>query len=89
MDALHRMVESGHVPHALLLHEDDGGGAFPIVLNFLEELYGFLLFGLQEEEKLREIQKKRDQQDDDDPDDAGGAFSALGFLNGFGLFRHF
>lgn len=40
MDALHRMVESGHVPHALLLHEDDGGGAFPIVLNFLEELYG-------------------------------------------------
>ena len=40
VDALHRMVESGHVPHALLLHEDDGGGAFPIVLNFLEELYG-------------------------------------------------
>ncbi len=37
---LHRMVESGHVPHALLLHEDDGGGAFPVVLNFLEELYG-------------------------------------------------
>ena len=38
--ALHQMVESGHVPHALLLHEDDGGGAFPLVLNFLEELYG-------------------------------------------------
>lgn len=38
--ALHKMVESGHVPHAMLLHEDDGGGAFPLVLNFLEELYG-------------------------------------------------
>ena len=38
--ALHQMVESGHVPHAMLLHEDDGGGAFPLVLNFLEELYG-------------------------------------------------
>lgn len=40
LEALHRMVESGHVPHALLLHEEDGGGAFPIVLHFLEELYG-------------------------------------------------
>ena len=38
--ALHLMVESGHVPHALLLHEDDGGGAFPLAINFLEELYG-------------------------------------------------
>ena len=38
--ALHQMVESGHVPHAMLLHEDDGGGAFPLVINFLEELYG-------------------------------------------------
>jgi len=40
VNVLHRMVESGHVPHALLLHEDDGGGAFPLLLNFLEELYG-------------------------------------------------
>lgn len=38
--ALHQMVQSGHVPHALLLHEDDGGGAFPLAMNFLEELYG-------------------------------------------------
>ena len=38
--ALSGMAESGHVPHAMLLHEDDGGGAFPIVLNFLEQLYG-------------------------------------------------
>ena len=37
--ALHQMVASGHVPHALLLHEDDGGGAFPLSINFLEELY--------------------------------------------------
>jgi DNA polymerase-3 subunit delta' len=40
VNALHRMVESGHIPHAMLLHQEDGGGAFPIVLNFLEELYG-------------------------------------------------
>ena len=40
MRALSQMAESGHVPHAMLLHEDDGGGAFPIVINFLEQLYG-------------------------------------------------
>lgn len=40
VSALHRMVERKQVPHAILLHEDDGGGAFPLVLNFLEELYG-------------------------------------------------
>ena len=40
ISALHSMVESGRVPHAILFHEDDGAGAFPIVLNFLEELYG-------------------------------------------------
>jgi len=40
VNALHRMVESGHIPHAMLLHQEDGGGAFPIVINFLEELYG-------------------------------------------------
>ena len=38
--ALHSMVESGRIPHAILFHEDDGAGAFPIVLNFLEEVYG-------------------------------------------------
>lgn len=38
--ALHQMVESDHVPHAILLHEDDGGGAFPIAIDFLEKLYG-------------------------------------------------
>ena len=40
VSTLHRMVESGRIPHAMLLHEDDGGGAFPIVINFLEALYG-------------------------------------------------
>lgn len=40
VDALHRMVESGHVPHAILFHQEDGAGAFPVALNFLEELYG-------------------------------------------------
>ena len=38
--ALHQMVESGHIPHAMLFHQDDGGEAFPLVVNFLEELYG-------------------------------------------------
>lgn len=40
VSALHSMVESGRVPHAILFHEEDGAGAFPMVLNFLEELYG-------------------------------------------------
>ncbi|MBQ9410280.1 MAG: hypothetical protein IJU21_01585 [Bacteroidales bacterium] len=40
VEALHRMVESGRVPHAILLHQEDGAGAFPVALNFLEELYG-------------------------------------------------
>ena len=34
------MVDSGRVPHALLLHEDDGGGGVPLALQFLEHLYG-------------------------------------------------
>ena len=40
VNALDQMVASGRIPHALLLHEDDGGGAFPLVLHFLEQLYG-------------------------------------------------
>ena len=38
--ALHRMVESGRIPHAMLLHENDGGGAYPLLLDFLDDLYG-------------------------------------------------
>ena len=40
VQALHQMVQSGRIPHAMLLHEEDGGGALPIALHFLEELYG-------------------------------------------------
>lgn len=38
--ALEGMVASGRIPHALLFHEDDGGGALPVVLHFLDTLYG-------------------------------------------------
>ena len=37
--ALRSMVDAGRIPHAILFHEDDGGGAFPIVLAFLQYLY--------------------------------------------------
>lgn len=32
------MADSGKVPHALMLHENDGGGAIPLVLTFLQYL---------------------------------------------------
>ena len=34
------LVDAGTVPHAILLHEDDGGGAVPLALAFLEHLFG-------------------------------------------------
>jgi DNA polymerase-3 subunit delta' len=37
--ALVGMVDSGRVPHAILFHEEDGGGAFPLALAFLQYLY--------------------------------------------------
>lgn len=37
--ALAGAVDSGRLPHALLLHENDGGGAFPMALAFLQYLY--------------------------------------------------
>ncbi len=37
--ALAGAVDSGRVPHALLLHENDGGGALPMALAFLQYLY--------------------------------------------------
>ena len=37
--ALTGMVDAGRVPHAILFHEDDGGGAFPMSLAFLQYLY--------------------------------------------------
>lgn len=36
---LARMVDTGRVPHAILFHEEDGGGAFPLCLDFLKYLY--------------------------------------------------
>ena len=38
--ALRQMAESGRIPHAMLLHENDGGEAFPLILDFLDEVYG-------------------------------------------------
>ncbi|MCR4859440.1 MAG: hypothetical protein K5910_02105 [Bacteroidales bacterium] len=37
--ALVGMVDSGRVPHAILFHEEDGGGAFPLALAFLQYLF--------------------------------------------------
>lgn len=34
------LVDAGKVPHAILLHEEDGGGAVPLALQFLEYLFG-------------------------------------------------
>ena len=38
--ALRQMAESGRIPHAMLFHENDGGGAFPLIIDFLDEVYG-------------------------------------------------
>ena len=37
--ALAGMVGSGRIPHAILFHEDDGGGAFAVCTAFLQLLY--------------------------------------------------
>ena len=37
--ALIGMVDTGRIPHAILFHEDDGGGAFPLALAFLQYLF--------------------------------------------------
>lgn len=34
------LVDTGKVPHAILLHEEDGGGAVTLALQFLEHLFG-------------------------------------------------
>ena len=39
LKALSGTVDSGRVPHAVMLHENDGGGAFPLALAFLQYLY--------------------------------------------------
>ena len=40
LKAFRQMVESGRVPHAMLLHEDDGGGAFPLAIHFVFPVAG-------------------------------------------------
>jgi len=37
--ALAGMVDSGRIPHAIILHEDDGGGAMSIAQAFLQYLF--------------------------------------------------
>ena len=37
--ALTGMVRGGRIPHAILFHENDGGGGVPLVLAFLQYLY--------------------------------------------------
>ena len=39
VEALAGMIDSGRIPHSILFHENDGGGAIPIVLAFLQNLY--------------------------------------------------
>ncbi|MCQ2154160.1 MAG: hypothetical protein MJY44_06335 [Bacteroidales bacterium] len=36
---LARMVDTGRIPHAIMLHEDDGGGGIRLALAFLQYLY--------------------------------------------------
>ena len=38
--ALRQMAESGRIPHAMLFHQNDGGGAYPLILDFLDAVYG-------------------------------------------------
>jgi len=39
VEALTWMVDSGRLPHAIMFHEDDGGGALAVVIAFLQYLY--------------------------------------------------
>lgn len=39
-EALKGMISSGRIPHAIMFHEDDGGGAVSLCMAFLESLMG-------------------------------------------------
>ena len=39
VSALRNMVDGGRIPHALMFHENDGGGAIPLALAFIQYLY--------------------------------------------------
>ena len=36
VEALAGMVDSGRIPHAIMFHDDDGGGGIPLALAFLQ-----------------------------------------------------
>lgn len=40
LNTLCGMADTGRVPHAILLHEEDGGGGVALGIKFLEHLYG-------------------------------------------------
>lgn len=40
VSALEGMVRDGRVPHAMMIYENDGGGAMALTLAFLSELFG-------------------------------------------------
>ena len=40
LNTLCGMADTGRVPHAILLHEEDGGGGVALGMKFLEHLYG-------------------------------------------------
>ena len=49
--ALTGMVDSGRVPHAILFHEEDGGGAFPLCQAFLQ----YLFYGNEDNPKISKL----------------------------------
>lgn len=49
--ALAGMVDSGKVPHAIMFHENDGGGAFPLCMAFLQ----YLFYGEVENSKISKL----------------------------------
>ena len=49
--ALAGMVDSGKVPHSILFHENDGGGAFPLCMSFLQ----YLFYGDSENSKIAKL----------------------------------
>ena len=44
--ALQNMVAVGKVPHAIMFHEDDGGGAMAFCLASLVASWSMIIFGL-------------------------------------------
>lgn len=49
--ALTGMIDSGKVPHSIMFHENDGGGAFPLCMAFLQHLF----YGEAENPKIAKL----------------------------------